>query len=325
MISVKNVIKYYGDYKALKDISFDVKKGEIIGFLGPNGAGKTTTMRILTGYIPATSGNVYIDNYEIHENPREAKKLIGYMPENISLYTDMRITDYLNFCAHLKNINKRIIKKRIDAVIEIIGLGEYRNHIIGHLSKGYRQRVGLAQSILHEPQILILDEPTVGLDPTQIIEIRKLIKSLSGERTVILSTHILSEVEETCEKVLIIDRGELIAENMIYALKKTVDNEINSGNVKLLVRDRASEAVDVLRAMPGIRFVNMNEMEDISITTESEYDIRPAIISKLVELDFEILEMKAKELSLEEVFLHFTKKSKEKRKAEEKEKENITG
>ncbi len=325
MISVENVVKYYGDYKALKNISFHIEKGEIIGFLGPNGAGKTTTMRILTGFIPATSGNVRIDKYEVHENPSEIKKLIGYMPENISLYMDMRIRDYLSFCAKLKKVPSKIIKSRIDTVIETTQLAHYQNRIIGHLSKGYRQRVGLAQAILHDPQILILDEPTVGLDPTQIIEIRRLIKSLSGERTVILSTHVLSEVEETCEKVLIIDSGEIIAENNIANLKKIVDNEINSGNVELVLRERAAEAIDVLRQMPGIRYANIDDLEHIFITTEAEYDIRPVIINKLVELDFEILEMKSKELSLEEVFLHFTKKNqKEKQKIKEDEENNNT-
>ncbi len=309
MIAVKNIIKYYGNYQALKNISFDIKKGEIVGFLGPNGAGKTTTMRILTGYIPATSGQIFVDGYEVHEKSHEAKKLIGYMPENISLYMDMRVYDYLYFCAKLKSIPRTKVKKRIDHVIEMIGLGERRNFIIGNLSKGYRQRVGLAQAILHEPAILVLDEPTVGLDPNQIIEIRNLIKGLSGERTVILSTHILSEVEETCQKVIIIKTGNIIAENNIPNLKKIVDNEIKSGNIELVVGDKSEEAIRLLRAMPSIRYANLDEAtKHIAITTEGKEDIRSLIVKKLVDSNFDVLEMKSKALSLEEVFLHFTTK-----------------
>lgn len=309
MIAVKNIIKYYGNYQALKDISFNINKGEIVGLLGPNGAGKSTTMRILTGYIPATSGQIFVDNYEVHEKSHEVKKLIGYMPENISLYMDMRVYDYLYFCAKLKSIPRTQIKKRIDHVIEMIGLGERRSFIIGNLSKGYRQRVGLAQAILHEPAILVLDEPTVGLDPNQIIEIRNLIKGLSGERTVILSTHILSEVEETCQKVIIIKTGNIIAENNIPTLKKIVDNEIKSGNIELIVKDKSDEAIGLLRSMPSIRYANLDkDTNHISITTEGKEDIRSTIIKKLVDSNFEVLEMKSKALSLEEVFLHFTTK-----------------
>ncbi len=311
MISVKNIIKYYGNYQALKNISFNVKKGEIVGFLGPNGAGKTTTMRILTGYIPATSGQIFVDNCEVHEKPHEVKKLIGYMPENISLYMDMRVYDYLYFCAKLKSIPRTTIKKRIDTVIEMIGLGERRNFIIGNLSKGYRQRVGLAQAILHEPAILVLDEPTVGLDPNQIIEIRNLIKGLSGERTVILSTHILSEVEETCQKVIIIKTGNIIAENSIASLKKTVDDEIKSGNTEIVLKDKSDEAIRLLRAMPSIRYANLDETtKHIAVTTEGKDDIRSLIVKKLVASNFEVLEMRSKALSLEEVFLHFTSQNK---------------
>ncbi len=311
MIAVKNIIKYYGNYQALKNISFNIKKGEIVGLLGPNGAGKSTTMRILTGYIPATSGQILVDNYEVHEKPHEVKKLIGYMPENISLYMDMRVYDYLYFCAKLKSIPRTKIKKRIDTVIEMIGLGERRKFIIGNLSKGYRQRVGLAQAILHEPAILVLDEPTVGLDPNQIIEIRNLIKGLSGERTVILSTHILSEVEETCQKVIIIKTGNIIAENSIANLKQRVDNEIKSGNIELVVKDNADEATRLLRSMPSVRYANLNETtKHIAITTEGKEDIRSFIVKKLVDSNFEVLEMKSKELSLEEVFLHFTSQNK---------------
>ncbi len=307
MIAVKNIIKYYGNYQALKNISFNIKKGEIVGFLGPNGAGKTTTMRILTGYIPATSGQILVDNYEVHDKPHEVKKLIGYMPENISLYMDMRVYDYLHFCAKLKSIPRTQIKKRIDTVIEMIGLGERRNFIIGNLSKGYRQRVGLAQAILHEPAILVLDEPTVGLDPNQIIEIRNLVKGLSGERTVILSTHILSEVEETCQKVIIIKTGNIIAENSIVELKKTVDDEIKSGNIEIVLKDKSDEAMRLLRTMASIRYAHLDEkMHRISITTEGKADIRSEIARKLVQGNFQMLEMKSKELTLEEVFLHFT-------------------
>lgn len=305
MISVENVVKFYEDYQALKNISFNIKKGEIVGLLGPNGAGKTTTMRIITGFIPATEGHVYIDGNEVYENPEMTKRLTGYMPENISLYTDMRVCDYLHFCAKLKHTEKKNIKNRIDEIVEKTALTEYRNRIIGHLSKGYRQRVGLAQSILHDPAVLILDEPTVGLDPNQIIEIRKLIKGLSGERTVILSTHILSEVEETCDRVLIINKGELIASDFIDNLKKTVDKEIGVSNIELKLTEKQNDALDFIRSIENVSAVEINKAGVIRIKTNK--DIRSIISRKLVEKGFEILEMRSKEMTLEEVFLHFTK------------------
>lgn len=310
MIKVDNIVKYYGEHLALKGISYTINKGEIVGFLGPNGAGKSTMMRIITGYLPATSGYVYLDDYEVYDNPIEIKKRIGYMPENVSLYTEMTVIDYLRFCAKLKGISRKHIKTALENTIEITGLTKYRNRIIGHLSKGYKQRTGIAQAIIHDPEVLILDEPTSGLDPNQLIEVRSLIKSLGGTRTVILSTHILSEVEDTCERALIIDSGELIAEDTIEGLKMSMDKEILGGNIELKVADRYNDALLCIREVNGVIQAEANSYGDILIECERGNDSRAQIVRHLVNNNFDVLEIKSKERSLEEVFIYFTDKKK---------------
>lgn len=310
MIKVDNIVKYYGEHLALKGVSYTINKGEIVGFLGPNGAGKSTMMRIITGYLPATSGYVYLDDYEIYDNPIELKRRIGYMPENISLYTEMTVIDYLKFAAKLKGIERKHIKSALENTIEITGLTKYRYRIIGHLSKGYRQRTGIAQAIIHDPEVLILDEPTSGLDPNQLIEVRSLIKSLGGTRTVILSTHILSEVEDTCERALIIDSGELIAEDTIEGLKTAMDREILGGNIELKVAGRVEDALICVREVQGVIQAETDNFGSIIIECERGNDIRASIVKHLVQSDFEVLEIRAKERTLEEVFIYFTDKKK---------------
>ena len=310
MIKVDNIVKYYGEHLALKGVSYTINKGEVVGFLGPNGAGKSTMMRIITGYLPATSGYVYLDDYEVYDNPIEIKKRIGYMPENVSLYTEMTVIDYLRFCAKLKGIPNKHVKTALENTIEITGLTKYRNRIIGHLSKGYKQRTGIAQAIIHDPEVLILDEPTSGLDPNQLIEVRSLIKSLGGTRTVILSTHILSEVEDTCERALIIDSGELIAEDTIEGLKMAMDREILGGNIELKVADRHKDALLCVREVNGVIQAEDNSYGSIIIECERGNDSRAAIVKHLVNNNFDVLEIRSKERSLEEVFIYFTDKKK---------------
>ncbi len=215
MIVVKNVNKDYGYFRAVNNVSFEIQKGEIVGFLGPNGAGKTTMMRVLTGYLPATSGEAYIDNYEVHKDPANVKKRIGYLPENPPVYPEMRVSDYLKFVGRLKGLSEDKVNERLEYVLDAVQIRERSKQIISTLSRGFKQRVGLAQTLIHDPEVLILDEPTVGLDPNQIIEIRNLIKSLGGEKTIIFSTHILPEVVLTCKRVLVISAGQLVADESV--------------------------------------------------------------------------------------------------------------
>jgi ABC-2 type transport system ATP-binding protein len=235
MIKVEGLTKRYGDVTAIEDISFQVGKGEIVGFLGPNGAGKTTTMRIITGFLPSTDGTVSVAGNDIFEKPMEVKKKIGYLPEQPPLYADMTVAGYLKFVSKIKGVPRSARSGAIDRVVERCGLKETRKKIIGKLSKGYRQRVGLAQAMIHDPQVLILDEPTIGLDPKQIIEIRELVKSLAGDQTIILSTHILPEVTMICQRCLIIDRGRIVADDSLEAL--TVQGSLESVFLKLTTED----------------------------------------------------------------------------------------
>jgi len=218
MIEVRNLTKRYGDLVAIKDISFTAATGEILGFLGPNGAGKTTTMRVITGFMPATSGTVKVAGYDIFDDSYEARKRIGYLPESPPLYLDMTVLTFLRFVAKIRGIPKAALNDSIDRVLNSCSLGEVTERVVGHLSKGFRQRVGLAQALIHNPDVLVLDEPTIGLDPRQIIDIRTLIKDLAVERTVILSTHILPEVQQLCEKVVIINQGQIAVENTLSHL-----------------------------------------------------------------------------------------------------------
>jgi ABC-2 type transport system ATP-binding protein len=235
MIKVEGLTKRYGDVTAVEDLSFQVEKGEIVGFLGPNGAGKTTTMRIITGFLPSTEGTVSVHGHDIFEKPMEVKKRIGYLPEHPPVYADMTVAGYLKFVSKIKGVARSARGDAIDRVVERCGLKEARKKIIGKLSKGYRQRVGLAQAMIHEPEVLILDEPTIGLDPKQIIEIRELVKSLAGDQTIILSTHILPEVTMICQRCLIIDQGRIVADDSLEAL--TAQGSLESVFLKLTTED----------------------------------------------------------------------------------------
>ena len=235
MIKVEGLTKRYGDVTAIEDLSFEVEKGEIVGFLGPNGAGKTTTMRIITGFLPSTDGMVSVAGHDIFEKPMEVKKRIGYLPEHPPVYADMTVAGYLKFVSKIKGVPRSARADAIDRMVERCGLKDVRKKIIGKLSKGYRQRVGLAQAMIHDPEVLILDEPTIGLDPKQIIEIRELVKSLAGDQTIILSTHILPEVMMICQRCLIIDRGRIVADDSLEAL--TAQGSLESVFLKLTTED----------------------------------------------------------------------------------------
>src|SRR5947209_7951964 len=258
MITVKELTKRYARNTAVDNISFEVRKGQIVGFLGPNGAGKTTTMRVLTCFLPPTSGTANVAGFDVQEHPLEVKKRIGYLPETPPVYTDMEVSEYLNYVGQLKGISGRDIDKRVDEAVGRCALGDVRNKLIGKLSKGYRQRVGLAQAIIHNPDVLILDEPTSGLDPKQIIEIRELLRSLAGDHTIILSTHILSEVEHSCERVIIISQGKLVAIDSVANLtnrlrgSESVALEVEASDGRpnpTEVQQRLEQVAGVSRAM----------------------------------------------------------------------------
>ena len=260
MLKVKNLVKKYDKFTAVNDISFEINKGEILGFLGPNGAGKSTTMNIVAGYIKAASGDVLIGDYNIEEKPIDAKKLIGYLPENPPLYLDMKVSEYIKFVVELKNVKKENRKSEVDRVISLTGLEDVKDRLIRNLSKGYKQRVGIAQAIVGNPDLVILDEPTVGLDPNQIIEIRNLIKSLKNEHTVIISTHILSEVEMLCDKVIIINKGEIKADDKLENLTK--EKSLEEVFVELTNQDVSGKEDEEIEEIVEKNNTQIKEIED---------------------------------------------------------------
>ncbi len=307
MIEVKNLTRYYGDKMAIRDVSFTVQKGEVLGLLGPNGAGKTTTMRILTCYMPPTSGEAKVAGYDIWEQPLEVKKRLGYLPENPPLYNDLRVSEYLEFVARIKEVPASKLKSAISSAVEKAGLTEVYQQVIGSLSKGFKQRVGLAQALLNEPEVLILDEPTVGLDPRQIIEIRELIKSLGGEHTIILSTHILPEVEMTCGRVVIINKGEVVAEDTPEGLTRRL-----KGTERLVIEmDGDGEMAEkVLQNFPEITSIQKEAQKNghIRYTIEVTSDIRRDLARAIVDNGLGLYELRIESYSLEEIFLHLTTK-----------------
>ena len=280
MIDVEGLTRYYGEKRAISDVSFHVKEGEILGMLGPNAAGKTTTLRILTCFMPPTSGNATIGGYDIFEDSMDVRRITGYLPENPPLYTDMSVTDYLDFVSKLKGIEKSKRKSEVDLAIEKAALGDVQGRVIGKLSKGFKQRVGLAQSLLNNPKIVILDEPTVGLDPKQIIEIRELIKNLRGEHTVILSSHILPEIEQTCERVVIINDGRVVAEdtpeNLTNHLKGVERTQLQVEGKEAAVK----KALKPIKAIKSLE-TNVDQNGIINVVVESESDIRKMLILSL--------------------------------------------
>lgn len=308
MIEVKNLVKKYGDHTAVDHLSFQIEKGKIYGFLGPNGAGKSTTMNMITGYIASTEGTVSIDGYDILEEPEKAKKCIGYLPEQPPLYFDMTVLEYMKFAADLKKIPKDKKKAMIEEVMDMVKITDMKNRLIKNLSKGYRQRVGLAQAILGYPEVIILDEPTVGLDPKQIIEIRDLIKSLKKKHTVILSSHILSEVSAVCDYVLIISHGKLVASDTPDNLSKLA---AGANNINLLAKGEKDNIRQHLLEIPGVKEITIDKKTgvegwNITVSTEENRDIREEIFYKMAENHCPILEMQSRKVSLEEIFLELT-------------------
>lgn len=315
MIEVKNLTKYYGPVMAVEDVSFSVKKGEILGLLGPNAAGKTTTMRILTCFLSPTRGEARVAGFDVSKEPLEVRRRIGYLPENAPLYLDMRVSGYLEFMAQIKRIEPAQKKKKIAEVMEDCGIANVSSRIIGHLSKGYRQRVCLAQALLNEPQILILDEPTIGLDPKQIIEIRELIKDLAGKRTVILSTHILPEVSMTCQRVVIINEGRVVAEDTPQNLARTLEK---SNQILLEVEGPSSEVARELARIPGVLRVSLKDSlsqnaDLYMVESEKNRDIRRELSSKVVQKNWGLLEIRPVSMDLEDVFVKLVTEEKTQR------------
>lgn len=314
MIEVTNLVKRYGDHTAVDHLSFQIEKGKIYGFLGPNGAGKSTTMNMITGYIASTEGKVIIDGHDILEEPEEAKKCIGYLPEQPPLYFDMTVLEYMKFAADLKKIPRKERESMIEEVMDMVKITDMKNRLIKNLSKGYRQRVGLAQAILGYPEVIILDEPTVGLDPKQIIEIRSLIKELKKKHTVILSSHILSEVSAVCDYVLIISHGRLVASDTPDNLSRLAEG---SNTLNMLIKGEKELIENGLKEIDKIKETELafNEEEgvwNVSVSTEEKEDIREEVFLKMAELHCPILEMKSKKVSLEEIFLELTESEKNK-------------
>lgn len=308
MIEVKNLVKRYGDHLAVDHLSFSVQEGQILGFLGPNGAGKSTTMNIITGYMSATDGTVTVNGHDVYEEPEEVKKMIGYLPEIPPLYPDMTVLEYLRFVADIKKVNKTEKKQMIIDIMEATKITEVSNRLIKHLSKGYRQRVGLAQAIMGYPEVIILDEPTVGLDPKQIIEIRELIKELSKKHTIILSSHIMQEVSAVCDQVLIIDNGKLIIKDK----PENLSNHLGStGGLKLSLKGEREIIVEALNKIERINEITEHSSVEDGVVTLTVYcndneDIREEVFYSMVEAKAPILEMQPMRMSLEDIFLKVT-------------------
>ena len=308
MIEVRNLVKKYGNHVAVDHLNFTVEKGKIYGFLGPNGAGKSTTMNMITGYIASTEGDILIDGHNILEEPEEAKKRIGYLPEMPPLYQDMTVREYLEFAAELKAIPREKKKSNIEEVMSTTKIEDVKNRLIKNLSKGYKQRVGLAQALLGYPEIMILDEPTVGLDPKQIIEIRDLIKGLGRKHTVILSSHILSEVSAVCDHVLIIDKGRLVASDSPENLSKLIAGD---NSLELTIKGREEDIRKAFDMVENVQEVIYHDSLvkgacDVTVKVSGEQDIRENIFFALAEMKCPILKMQSGNMSLEEVFLKLT-------------------
>ena len=310
MIEVRNVTKKYGNFTAVDNINFAINSGEIVGFLGPNGAGKTTTMNMITGFIEQSSGQIIINGYDTLKNPKEAKKAIGYMPENVPLYQDLTVKEFINYMLDLKEnvknkLSKKIKKEQIDNIIKKTGLQDVENKLIRNLSRGYKQRVELAGALIGNPKILILDEPTVGLDPKQIVQIRELIKSLAKEHTVILSSHILSEVSQICKKVIIINKGKIVAEDTPKNLEEKLKGE---NKILITVEDKENKIEQVISKIEEIiklRIIKDNEdgTKEYEITTKEDVDVRRELFEKFSRENITIFEMKKKEITLEDAFM----------------------
>jgi len=308
MIKVENLTKRYGDKLAVDNVSFEIQQGEIVGFLGRNGAGKTTTMNIITGYISSTSGNASIDGHDILEAPLEVKKKIGYLPELPPVYLDMTVDEYLSFCCDIKKVDPKDKKSHMHDICDLVGISDMRGRLCKNLSKGYRQRVGLAQALVGNPEVLILDEPTVGLDPRQIIEIRQLIKDLGRNHTVILSSHILSEVSDVCERVIIIEKGRIVAQDTLANLASSI-NEITRMTMRVMGGD--SQASKAIREIPGVTYIETlgtKEPDSVDYVVECKHnaDVRAAIFNTMARMGKPIIMLRPMDVTLEDIFLKLT-------------------
>lgn len=309
MITVKNVTKRYGKFKAIDNISFEINDGEIVGLLGPNGAGKSTTMNILTGFIEPTEGEVIINGYNISKKTKKAKKCIGYMPEGVPLYKDMTVKEFVTYMAELKGVKKDKIKESVEQAIQDTWLQNVRKVLIKNLSKGYKQRVSMAGALVGNPEIIILDEPTVGLDPKQIIEIRNLIKKLGKNHTLIISSHILSEISQICERVIIINKGQIVAVDSPEHLEDTVNIE---NAINIIVEDKENKIEKIkIQGAKKIELIKKNDdnTKEYRIIPEKDYDIRKSIFSDLAKENITIFELKKPEITLEEAFMDLIKKN----------------
>ncbi|MDD2921911.1 MAG: ATP-binding cassette domain-containing protein [Anaerolineales bacterium] len=307
MIKVSGLTKDYGARRAINNVSFDAQQGEIVGFLGPNGAGKTTTMRILTGYMPPTDGEALVAGYDVVEESLEVRKRVGYLPETVPLYTDMVVFDYLKFMGELRHIPN--VDDRVDEVLDMVGLMDRSDGYIGNLSKGMRQRVGLAQALLHRPEVLILDEPTIGLDPGQVVEVRELIREIGKERTVLLSTHLLNEAQNICDRVLIINNGKIITEDTTENLQARL---LGGERVILRVRGEADELAKTIKQVKGVQSVESKEDGAVEFEFASGKDVRPEVAKQVIKAGYDLLELRPIGMSLEEIFLELTGDSKKK-------------
>ena len=306
MIQATGLTHFYGPQPAIDEVTFNVKRGEILGFLGPNGAGKTTTMRILTGYMPPTHGQVTIGGHDVIKDSLEVRKLVGYLPETVPLYTEMPVTNYLRYMGSLRGMNNRDLKRRIPDVIELCRLNDYSKTIIGKLSKGYRQRVGIAQAILHEPELLVMDEPTIGIDPIQVVETRRLIQDLGKQQTVVLSSHILPEVSMVCERVLIIHQGHIVAEDTPENLAQTLQGV---DQLQVEISGPPKEVTTALRTIEGVIDVNHRNQPDREIyliKSGEGLDLRDEISRVIVSNGWGLLSMQLMSMSLEDIFLRLT-------------------
>jgi ABC-2 type transport system ATP-binding protein len=302
MIRVNELTKDYGSRRALHGLTFEAQQGEIVGFLGPNGAGKTTTMRILTTYMPPTSGEATVAGYDIVSESIEVRRRVGYVPETVPLYTDMVVFDYLKFMADLRHLPDA--EERVGEALEMVGMVDRANGYIGNLSKGMRQRIGLAQALIHRPEVLILDEPTIGLDPGQVVEVRNLIRQIGKERTVLLSTHILSEAQQICDRVLIINKGSIVAEDTPENLQSRL---VGTERVILRVRGEADELVGKIKTIKGVQNIQANPDGTLEFQFLPAQDVRPAVARTVIEAGYDLLEMRQIGMSLEEIFLELTK------------------
>jgi ABC-2 type transport system ATP-binding protein len=307
MIVVNSLTKDYGARRAVDAISFDARQGEILGFLGPNGAGKTTTMRILTGYLQPTAGEASVAGFDVVDESLEVRKRVGYLPESVPLYADMRVFDQLKFMAELHNLEHA--DARVMETLAMVGMQDRADGYIAKLSKGMRQRVGLAQALLHEPEVLILDEPTIGLDPAQMVEVRNLVREIGKERTVLLSTHILSEAQQLCDRVLIINRGKIVAEDTPDALEARL---AGAEQVELRVRGKVRQIAEKIAALDGVQETRVHNEGKLTFSFDAERELRPQVARLVIENGADLLEMKSLGMSLEDVFLRLIQEEGEK-------------